>query len=162
MMNRKLRRYKQELSHDEIIKILSTATSGVLAVLGDDDYPYAVPLSYVYHQNQLIFHCACTGHKIDAIKKHQKVSFCIIDQDQVVPEKYTTYYRSVIVFGKARLVNDDYEKRRSLEILAAKYSPDDRQGREEEINKLFQQVMVMIVDIESISGKEAIELKNKE
>ena len=158
-MFRKMRCYKQALSLLECAAILNKATSGTLAVMGDDNYPYAVPLSFVYDHNRLIFHCATSGHKIDAIEKNPKVSFCIIAQDQVVEEKYTTYFRSAIVFGKAHIARNVKEKKEAFEVLAAKYSPRDEKGRMDEMNKLFEQTNIIIVDIEHISGKEAIELK---
>ena len=96
-MFRELRRKKQVLSEEESAKILKNGTSGVLALAGDNDYPYAVPISYVYDGEKLYFHCAGSGHKLDAIKRNPKASFCVIDQDLVVPEEYTSYFRSVIV-----------------------------------------------------------------
>ena len=101
-MFRKMRRHKQLLSKEECEKILYKATSGVLALEGDNNYPYTVPISYLYEDNKIYFHSAKSGHKIDSIKKNQKVSFCVIDQDKIVPEEYTTYFRSVIVFGKIK------------------------------------------------------------
>jgi len=98
-MFREMRRFRQALSQDDCAEVLRRNSSGVLAVSGDDGYPYAVPLSYVYAGSKLYFHCAPVGHKIDAIEKNSKVSFCVIDKDEVVPEKYTTYFRSVILFG---------------------------------------------------------------
>ena len=103
-MFRPIRRAGQALSHEECIAVLKRGTSGILAVAGDGGYPYAVPLSYVYADGCLYFHCARSGHKLDAIARCPKVSFCVIDQDQVVPEKITTYYRSVIAFGTARVI----------------------------------------------------------
>ena len=157
-MFREMRRIKQELSMEESKAILNRGTSGVLAVYGDDDYPYAVPLSYVHHDSKLYFHCAYTGHKIDAIARNSKVSFCVIDQDNVVPQEYTTYFRSVIVFGKARILEEETEKRSALEILAARYSPDHEQGRLQEIEKQFNHVCIVELAIEHMTGKEAIEL----
>ena len=157
-MFREMRRKKQNLSNDKITDILHRGTSGVLAVFGDDGYPYAVPLSYVYHDSKIYFHCAKTGHKLDGIKRNNKVSFCVIDQDQVVPGKYTTYFRSVILFGKARILEDEMEKREAIEILAKKYSPDDLQGRQKEIDKGLPAVCLVEIQIDHISGKEAIEL----
>lgn len=101
---------KQELSRQEIADILHKGTSGVLALLGDNDYPYAVPISYVYDDGKIYFHGAKSGHKIDAIQRTEKASFCVIDKDLVVPEEYTTYFRSVIAFGKIRVIEDDREK----------------------------------------------------
>lgn len=94
-----------------------------MAVSGDDDYPYAIPISYVYDDTKLYFHSAKSGHKLDAIKRNSKVSFCVIDQDQVVPEEYTSYFRSVILFGKMRILEDEQEKRSAIEMLAIKYAP---------------------------------------
>lgn len=95
---REMRRKRQLLSDEESIRILKTATAGTLALLGDEDYPYAVPLSYVYNDGRLYFHSALNGHKIDAIRKYDKASFCVIEKDEVRPEKYTTFFRSVIAF----------------------------------------------------------------
>jgi uncharacterized protein len=157
-MFREMRRKRQALSLEESIVVLNEGTAGVLAVSGDDDYPYAVPLSYVYCDSRIYFHSASLGHKLDAIARNQKVSFCVIDQDNVVPQEYTTYFRSVIVFGKARILDNDDEKRSALEKLAAKYSPDHEQGRLREIDKQFSQVCLVELAIEHITGKEAIEL----
>ena len=86
---REMRRKRQQLSEEESIGILQNATAGTLALLGDNDYPYAVPISYVYHERKLYFHSALAGHKVDAIRKCDKASFCVIDKDDVQPEKYT-------------------------------------------------------------------------
>jgi hypothetical protein len=157
-MFREMRRNKQALSTEECIAVLNNGTSGVLAVAGDDDYPYAVPMSYVYHDSKIYFHCAKTGHKLDGIMRNSKVSFCVIDKDQVVPEKYTSYFRSVITFGKARILEDITEKRAALEILAERYSPEQVEGRKEEINNSIDRVCMVELAIEHMTGKEAIEL----
>lgn len=75
---RDMRRKRQQLSNEESIAILEKATAGTLALLGDDDYPYAVPISYVYHEGKLYFHSALSGHKVDAIRKCEKASFCVM------------------------------------------------------------------------------------
>lgn len=157
-MFREMRRKTQALSLEDNVAILNRGTSGVLAVSGDDDYPYAVPLSYVYQDSKIFFHCAETGHKLDAIERNRKVSFCVIDLDRIVPEEYTTYFRSVIVFGKARILEDEAERRHALEVLAEKYSPEDEQGRLKEIDKCFKRVCLVEIAIEHMTGKEAIEL----
>lgn len=153
-----MRRKKQKLTPGECAAILARGSSGVLAVAGDDGYPYAVPLSYVHHDNSLYFHCAKTGHKLDAIAQNSKASFCVIDKDHVVPEEYTTYFRSVIAFGQARVLEDEAEKRAAMELLAARYSPDHEQGRRQEIDREFALLCMIELKIEHLSGKEAIEL----
>lgn len=105
-MFREMRRKGQQLSAEECIEILNRGTSGVLALEGDDGYPYAVPLSYVYEDGRLYFHCATSGHKLDAIRQNPKASFCVVDQDQVVPKEYTSYFKSVIAFGTMGILED--------------------------------------------------------
>ncbi len=160
-MFREMRRKKQLLSTEDTILILKRGTSGVLAVSGDDGYPYAVPLSYVYTDSKFYFHCALSGHKIDAINENDKVSFCVIDQDNIKPEKYTTYFRSAIAFGKARILENESEKREAFEKLAERYSPDQKQGRLQEIDRLFNQACIIELSVDHMTGKEAIELVQK-
>ena len=95
-----MRRKRQELPKEECEKILKNATAGVLSVLGDGGYPYGVPMSFVYAEGKLYFHSAVEGHKLDAIVKEDKCSFTVIDQDEIHPDEYTTYFRSVIAFGR--------------------------------------------------------------
>lgn len=158
-MFREMRRKKQLLSEEACIAVLDRGTSGVLAVSGDDGYPYTVPLSYVYCDGKIYFHSAKSGHKIDAIKNSSKVSFCVIDQDKIVPEEYTTYFRSVIVFGNTRFIEDDAEKRKAIEILGKKYAPDDtEEGLNSAIEKEWNPLCMIELAIDHMTGKEAIEL----
>lgn len=157
-MFREMRLSRQALSEEACIDVLRRGTAGVLATAGDDGYPYAVPLSYLYHEGKIFYHGAKDGHKIDAILRNEKVSFCVIDQDKVVPKEFTTYYRSVIVFGKAHIMEDEAEKRNAIEKLAARYSPHHEAGRLRAIDSLFQQVCLIEIDIEHMTGKEAFEL----
>lgn len=158
-MFRKMRRCAQELEKSECEIILKMATSGVLALSGDDGYPYAVPLSYVYCGDKLYFHCAKEGHKIDAVKRCDKASFCVVERDDVVPDEYTTYFRSVIVFGRVRIMEKS-EIKEAVEKLALKYAPnDDEKNRESYIEKDFDRLCMIEMTLEHITGKEAIELK---
>lgn len=156
-----MRRKNQMLSVDECEEVLGRGTSGVLAVSGEDGYPYTVPMSYVYQDSKIFFHCAAGGYKLDCIAYNNKVSFCVIDKDQIVPEKYTTYFRSVIVFGKARILTEENEKRKALERLAEKYSPDYREGYLQEIDRQLGRVCMLELAVEHMSGKEAVELKKE-
>ena len=160
-MFRQMRRKKQVLTKEECELVLERGTSGVLAVQGDGEYPYAVPLSYVYTDGKIVFHCAKQGHKLDAIAQNDKVSFCVIDLDDIQPERYTTYFRSVIAFGRARVLEEEAEKRAAIEALAAKYTPDDPEGRKQEIEREYRALCVVAIEIDHLSGKEAIELVKK-
>ena len=158
-MFRPLRRFKQALSPEECRAVLERGTSGVLALSGDEGYPYAVPLSYVYADGKLYFHSAKAGHKVDAVRNCPKASFCVIDQDQIVPEEYTSHFRSVIVFGTMRILEDDGEKRAAIEALALKYAPDDDAAdRNRAIDREWAPLCMLELTIDHITGKEAIEL----
>ena len=154
---REMRRNKQILSNEESIKILERNTAGVLALLGDKDYPYAVPLSYVYIDNKIYFHSAVEGHKVDAIRNHEKASFCVIDTDNVVPEKFTSLYKSAIAFGKVSIVPDE-EKLDAIKLLSDKYSPQFREQGLKEIEETFNRFLIIKLEIEHLSGKQCIEL----
>ena len=155
---REMRRKNQALTREENLAILKKNTAGVLSVLGVDEYPYGVPLSYTYIDNKIIFHGAKSGHKIDAIKKHNKASFCVIDQDIVIPERNSTNYKSVIAFGKIHLAEDENEKAMLLRELTYKYSPMYKENNEKEISAEMPYVSVMVLEIEHLSGKEAKKL----
>ena len=156
-MFREMRRKGQQLSTEDCEAILNRGTSGVLAVSGDGDYPYAVPLSYCYDGEKIYFHCAKTGHKLDAIKRNNKVSFCVIDADDIVPERFTTYYKSVVVFGRAHIITDSGDKRRAITALSEKYSPGEK-NTQREIEQSWERFCMLELDIEHMTGKAAREL----
>lgn len=158
-MFRELRRKNQGLPLEESIEILMKGTSGVLALVGDEGYPYAVPVSYVYQDSRLYFHGAKTGHKADAVRRQEKASFCVIAQDHVIPEKYTTAYKSVIVFGRIRIVEEEAEIKRVVEALDTKYGPENGKARlQREIDRVRDSLCIMELSVEHICGKEGSEL----
>jgi len=152
-MFREMRRMKQELPEEESIEVLKSCNTGVLAVAGDNGYPYTVPLTYVYADGRLLFHCALVGHKLDAIQRDDRVSFCVVDHDEVIPEKFATKYRSVVVFGRARILSDNTERRKALEAINAKYSPGLEEQGNVEIERNWNRVVIIAVEIEHITGK---------
>ena len=160
-MFRQMRRNKQQLSEEETIKILNEATNGVLALDGDNGYTYAVPLSFVYSDGKIYFHAALSGHKLDAIKNNDKVSFCVVAQDDVIQDTFTTHYKSAIAFGKIKVIedNNDPEKLRGLELLAEKYSPSvSTEKTKKTIDSQIKALVVMVMEIENLTGKAAREL----
>ena len=155
-MFRKMRRYGQALGKEECIEILKNASHGVLALHGDDDYPYAVPMSYVYDNGKLYFHGARSGHRMDSVMKDEKASFCVVCMDDVIPEEYATYYKSVIVFGRIRALTGKDEMISSAEALAEKYNPGDTpEGRLSEIDKEFSRLAMFEMTVEHMTGKQA-------
>ena len=156
-----MRRFRQQLTESECYAILSMGTSGTLALLGDNGYPYAVPISYVYADGKLYFHSARMGHKIDAIRQHDKASFCVIAADDIHPSEFTTYFRSVIAFGRIQIIESEDERMYAASLLGARYNPGDDTGLQKELEKGLSHMLVLRLDIEHLTGKEAIELVRK-
>lgn len=154
-----MRRGKQLLSRDATVVVLERCSNGVLACQGDEDYPYAVPLNYVYSRDKIYFHSAKSGHKIDAIRKNPKVSFAVIDEDTIVSQEYTSYFRSVIAFGQARIAEGE-EWLEVMTALVEKYSGDQPEDAKQKIISRCDKAHIIAIDIEHLTGKEAIEIVN--
>lgn len=159
-MFRKMRRFEQQLSDRETTEILMNGRTAVISVLGDDGYPYTVPINYVYSENKIYFHCAKEGHKIDAVKACDKVSLCVIDKDDVDSEKFTALFRSVILFGRARILDDEQEIINAAEALGLKYN-NNKEAVDEEIKRDLQRLCCVEIVIEHVTGKECIEFTKK-
>ncbi len=153
-----MRRCRQQLSARESVEILEGTTAGVLALCGNDMCPYGVPMSHVYSERKLYFHCAVSGHKLDILGQNPMASFTVIGRDEIHPEKFTTYYRSVVAFGKIRIVGEEREKRRLLEMIGRRCNPDDAEALSREIEGGIKRCNVLEMDIERLTGKQAIEL----
>ena len=158
-----MRRFKQQLPETEVRQIMAASTSGVLSLIDADGRPYGVPLSFVCDGSRAVyFHCAREGRKLGGLRRMPDgvaASFCIVAQDDVRPETFTTYFRSVIAEGRLSVVESPTEIRSALQMLAGKYAP----GRDsaQEIAKGIGHVTVLRLDIKSVTGKEAIELTRK-
>ena len=125
-MFRQMRRFKQQISEDECKEVLKNEPRGVLALMGDDGYPYAIPLSHWYSEkdNKLYFHCAKVGHKIDSITRNDKVSYCVFDAGYRKEGEWALNVKSVVVFGRISPVTDE-EKRKDIgEHLLRKFTDD--------------------------------------
>lgn len=157
-MFRPLRRIKQQLTNEECISVLKKEVRGVLSVLGDNDYPYGLPINYWYSEedNKIYFHGAKEGHKIDAITKHDKVSFCVYDKGVQIEGKKGLDYKSVIVFGKIKIVQD---KEKTVQICKELSSQFDfgEEYIQEEIKKFLKFVMCLELTPEHICGKKVNE-----
>ena len=154
-MFRAMRRFKQQLSQEECEQILKEATSGVLAVYGDDGYPYTVPVSHVYADGKIYFHGAKEGHKIDSLRRNEKVSFCVIAQDDVMAKERTTAFLSVIAFGRAKIVDDEQGLRRIAGLVGEKYSRDYPELCQQEIDEVVagSRMLCVEISVEHMTGK---------
>lgn len=147
-----MRRKNRELPYEECIEILTNEPRGVLAVLGDYDYPYTVPMTHVFVDGKIYFHGAQTGHKNDAIKKHDKVSYCVMDKGVKAKDSWWYTFKSVVVFGKIRTLSDKDEKIEKLTYLGDKFFPTHEETVSE-INRLLDKTEVFEITIDHISGK---------
>lgn len=147
-----MRRHKQELSKEECMEILTNEPRGVLALLGDDDYPYALPMSHVYVDGKIYFHGAMEGHKNDAVKRCDKVSYCVMDKGFRKDGDWWYTFKSVIIFGKIRILSDKDEKIDKLTYLGDKFFPTHEETVSE-INRMLDRTEVFEITIEHMSGK---------
>lgn len=151
-MFRKMRRHKQQLSHEECVEMLTNEPRGVLALLGDYDYPYALPMSHVYVDGKIYFHGAQTGHKYDAVEKYDKASYCVMDKGVLNDDGWSYTFKSVIIFGKIRLLDDNVDKREKLTLFGDKFFPTHEETINE-INRLLDRTAVFEITIEHMTGK---------
>lgn len=151
-MFRNMRRKNRQLSHEECVRILKQEPRGVLAVLGDYDYPYTVPMSHVYADGKIYFHGAKTGHKNDAIKNHEKVSYCVVDSGIRAEDSWWYTFKSVVVFGKIKTIDDRDEKIERLTALGDRFFPTHEETVSE-IDRLLDRTEVFEITIDHMSGK---------
>lgn len=147
-------RPKQQLSRGECIELLKNEPRGVLSVLGDDDYPYGLPMDHYYCEadGRLYFHCGRTGHKLDAIRRHDKVSFCVYDSGYRKEGDWALTIRSVIVFGRVELVEDREKAIAMTRQLSYKYT-DDEAYIDYELGKYADSFVCFALTPEHICGK---------
>ena len=157
-MFRDLRRIKQKLSHEECIELLKNEKRAVLSVLGYDDYPYGMPVNQFYNEEdgKIYIHGAKKGHKIDAIKRHDKVSLCVYDKGYQNEGEWAYHVKSVIVFGRIELISD-MDKAIDICVKLSHKFTDDKEYIEYEINKNATAVQVLAITPEHISGKAVTE-----
>lgn len=157
-MFRPVRRKKNELSTEDAKEILKNARIGVLSVNGDDGYPYAVPVNFLYseEENRIWFHGARAGHKADSIDKNDRVCFTVYGNETVKEEAWAPYVKSAVIFGRCRVINDPERAITSLRKFAGKYYPD-KDLIEEEIAASAKAVRMFEIEIEHLSGKEVQE-----
>lgn len=153
-MFREMRRIKQQISEEECKQILINEPRGVLSMIGDDGYPYGIPLTHWYceENGHIYFHGAGVGHKIDAIKACDKVSFCVMDKGYRKDGEWSLNINSVIVFGRIRIVEDNNDKVRACATMCAKFT-DDKAYMEREFRTAFNRVTVLELIPEHMTGK---------
>ncbi|MBQ6165008.1 MAG: pyridoxamine 5'-phosphate oxidase family protein [Clostridia bacterium] len=151
-MFREMRRDRQKLGAEECERILKTAKRGVLSLLGDGGYPYGVPMDFVYENGKIYFHSAVEGHKVDALKRCDRVSFCVVNEGEKEPGEWWYRFSSVIVFGRIGIVADEQARIAALRMLGLKFYPTEEEV-DAEIKKDAARALILEIDIEHMSGK---------
>ena len=153
-MFRKMTRFKQAIPEEECIEILKKEPRGVLSVLGDDDYPYGMPLNHYYceEDGKLYFHSGMTGHKIDAIRRHPKASFCVWDEGFRKEGDWALNIKSVIVFGKVEIIEDREKVYDIARQLSRKFT-DDEAYIEKEVEHAGPKTLMFALTPEYMTGK---------
>lgn len=150
-MFREMRKSKRAMSLEESIEVLNCGIDGVLGTISENGYPYAVPVNYVYYDSKIYFHSATEGEKISNILNNDKVSFTVVTKNKVLQSKFTTDFQSVILFGRAKLVQPSKE---ILFELIKKYSPDFLKSGKTYVEKEFMSAQIVEISIEHLTGKE--------
>ena len=153
-MFRPMRRFKQQISEAECIRILKEQPRGVLSLIGDDGYPYGIPLDHWYCEDdgKLYFHGAKEGHKIDAIASCDKVSYCVMDEGFRKEGEWALNISSVIVFGRISLVTD-LEKAKLICTNITRKFTDDEEYLAHELEHAFPRVQCLELMPEHMTGK---------
>ena len=148
-----LRRKDRRLDNELAMELLRTSEYGVLSSIGENGYPYGVPLNHVLMGENIYFHCAKKGLKLDNIKSNDKVSYCVIGPTQLQPQEFATNYTSAIVFGKIIEVEAGEEKDRVLLKFINKFSPEYLKEGKAYIGRMKENTKVLKIVIEHITGK---------
>lgn len=154
-MFRPMRRKNRELSTEAAEQLLAQSRRGILAVHGEDGYPYAVPVNYFYDREaqKIYFHGARAGHKIDALKANDKVCFTVYGNESIKKEVWAPFMQSTVVFGRCHLLESGPEAMENLRQLARKYYPGE-ELIEQEIEAAGKAVQMFEISIEHLTGKE--------
>ncbi len=145
----------RRMPHEDAVNILKNGKFGVLSTVSEDGTPYGVPINYYYveEEHAVYFHCAVKGRKIENINANSRVSFAVIGEEEIIEERFTTHYASVIVSGTATLITDNAEKEKRLYQLCNALTPNSITRRKEVIQKSLPAVMIIKLEISEITGK---------
>ncbi len=151
-MKHPMRRADKQLSSKAALELLESGEVGIVSSVDADGQPYGVPVNYVVYQGCIDFHSATEGHKVKNFKANDRVSFCVVGKTKVLPEKLSTQYESVIVFGRISEKKGS-QKSDSLRALVKKLAPDHIPAGEKAIKNSFKVTRVFSISIDSITGK---------
>ncbi len=152
-MARPMRRGNLEVSAEKAFEILESGDYGFLSTVSADGSPYCVALSHILMENAIYFHCAKEGHKIDNIRRDNRVCYTVVGKTKVIQAKFTTEYESAVVFGRAEVIDDKQEKLSAMLKICEKYSPEFIDKAEDIILKAMDKLLIGKITVEHITGK---------
>ncbi|MCR5704919.1 MAG: pyridoxamine 5'-phosphate oxidase family protein [Eubacterium sp.] len=155
-MFRKMRRFKQQISDEQSKELLKKTKRGILSLAGDEGYPYGIPMNFYYDEEDyaIYFHSAKEGHKIDAIARNDKVCFTVMNNDRIDEKDGWSYHlESVVVFGRASIVEDEEVKWSRARKFAGKYFPSDKYVEQEMHTGGMERMALIKISIEHMTGK---------
>lgn len=152
-MDKEMRRNEKAIPKEECLEALAAAEYGVLSTVSTDETPYGVPMNFAYADGAIYFHCALQGHRLENLAKNKNGCLTVVDSVQLMPEKFSTKFRSVIVFGPVSIAEGKEEKLKGIRAIAQKFSPQYQKEGEEYIASAFDNMHVLKMDIEKMTGK---------
>ena len=157
-MFRKIRKIKNEINQAEAKELLKNSRRGILAMNGDDGYPYDIPVNYFYDETEgkIFFHGAKAGYKVDCLKSSDKVCFTVIGSEMIRAEAWAPYMQSVVIFGRCQLIDDKQNAMKRLKDFAMKYYPSEEMVLDE-IKADGKATQMFEIDVEYMTGKEVQE-----
>lgn len=154
-MFKEMRRSELQLSEDETRKKLADCQYITLAMMGDNGYPYSLPISFVYDEGRLFIHSYKSGHKVDALTNHEKVSFSAVCENEVNAAGFTVAYTSIVAFGRAKRL-DEREKEHAIHLIIEKYSAPYKEKGERVVKSLWDKFTAFEIEIDHITGKSSM------
>lgn len=158
-MFRPMRRRTREISPDQASELLRTERRGIVAVNGEDGYPFAFPINYLYdaEANKIYFHGAKKGLKVESLAKSDKVCFTVMGNERREPaEEWAPYVQSAVVYGRCKAIEDAEPFKDLVKRFALKYYPSADQA-DAEISKSLKAMALYEISIEHVCGKEVQE-----
>lgn len=152
-MLKEMRRKNRQMTEEDTKKLLKEAEYGVLSTICKESIPYGIPMSFVYDDDCIYLHCALEGQKLDNIENNNQVCFTAISSTEIIPQAFSTKYKSAIAIGEISIVNNIEEKKKGLILLIKKYSPDFYESGLEYIDNAFNSVNVLKIKVSKITGK---------
>ncbi|NBI62668.1 5-nitroimidazole antibiotic resistance protein [Clostridiales bacterium] len=153
-MKREMYKKERQMSEADVIKACQSGNHGTLSMIGDDGYPYATPVNYIYIDGKIYIHSAKYGYKVDCVNRDNKVCFSAIINAKVEQSKFTAAFQSIIAKGKIHAVEDEGERRKVLEQFIYKLSPDFVENGMKFVDGAIGKTLLLCMDIEEMTGKE--------